>query len=787
MDAVVLAAGYVTRPQPHIRSTPKPLLPIAGRPVIDLLVSKLAASRHIGRIFVLTNNRYLSQFQDWERQFRARNPSLGPELEVTPDGTSSPAKRLGAVGDLDYLHRLMHFREPLLVVAGDNYFEFSIDDFIERFHENARDKSPAPSLIALANLAGTARTAGRFGVATLDTDGRLIDFREKPGETTSTLASTLCYILTPDALNRLGLYVGKHPNVHAAGRFISYLVVEQNDPVYGFTFTTPWFDVGDYDQYRTLSQMQLHRTFAADPDFSHSTEAVILFADIIGASTISEHTSQEDYDGFICEFQKIALEVVQQNLGRYQFTPEDKAFCEYSVRGDELVVILYTHDQARDLRAATSIAIGLKRQCFLSSFNRNRRGKSFYNVGIGIHVGSVVLKRHPSIRGSDRTFNAEGYSINLTKRIEGYSRNGRISKIIMSKRVRDIAPPSLKLSEPIDASLAGIYGSYALYELVAYGDIEDPESIPSVDPADVDYHVEALENGTYDLWLSLMLARYYYDEEEYATADKYYQETTEIYQSFAIGHMFLGRSRYRQYKLLEAKTALERACELDPLSSKAHHFRAVTLRRLDNYKDALENHERATKFAGADDSGSPFEFNAFAYTIAESFPAFKDKGYTLEKARVYLERAIRALGTRSEQLAYLLEHTRGLIELRAADFDKAIACFTDGIDCIMRDVEMRPRKREEKLLELHFHRGVAYAERSRTRRAGAVRDRELALEDLQASLQSKELDDRPAIAYYWFSPANTLITELEALARTPVRRRGARADGSAPKSAATVP
>ena len=49
MNALLLAAGYATRLYPLTRDTPKPLLPVAGRPIADYMVEQLAAIPEIER------------------------------------------------------------------------------------------------------------------------------------------------------------------------------------------------------------------------------------------------------------------------------------------------------------------------------------------------------------------------------------------------------------------------------------------------------------------------------------------------------------------------------------------------------------------------------------------------------------------------------------------------------------------------------------------------------------------------------------------------------------------
>jgi len=737
MKAVILAAGYAKRLPHHVRTTPKALLPIAGKPLVDLILEQILEVSEIAETFVVTNNLYFEAFKRWKENFR------NDKVNIVSDGTSAHHERLGALGDLHFVLQQCNISGDLLVVAGDNFFEFKLTKLVQRFR---RLGGP---IIALANVGDRERLAGRFGVATFDAQThRVTSFSEKPADPESGLASTLCYIFRSDELDELSVYMKENPQANETGSFLTHLI-DKGVPVYGYLFSERWADIGDYDDYRALNQTELRRRLEQDENFKQSIDAVILFGDIVASATISEYSSEEDYDDFISEFQTLALSVIHENLAKHDLNEEDQQFCEYSVRGDETVLLLYTKRPERDINMALDVAIELKRKVFLSRFNRSRQGRSFFDVGIGIHYGRVVLKRHPSADGAHRRFNAEGYSINLTKRIEAYSRKGTFSKIMLSKRFAELVTRPMILSKREDVTLTGIYGAFPIHELQVCGNSGEPEYFPQIAREDIDYYVAALENSGYDIWLSLMVARHYFDEEDSPTAEKYYLATTQTFPAFAVGHRYLGRNFYRQNKFREARQALERACELEPLSSKAHNFLAVTLRRLQEHSLALEHHENATKF----EPNSPYEYNAFAYTIAEArLHGGERERYDLRKAESYLARAESLFEDRRENYLYILEHTRGMIYMAEKTFPEAIKCFTKVVESIESQPEMMPMKREEKRLEALYHIGFAHY---------AVGNCSEALTNLLASLKSPEITAGERLPYYWFSEAREKLAELE--------------------------
>jgi glucose-1-phosphate thymidylyltransferase len=235
MHAVVLAAGYATRLRPLTDSVAKPLLPLAGRPMLDYLADKVDEVREVETLHVVTNSRFAPDFEAW-----ARGRSGGLPVRVHDDGTSSNRDRLGAIGDLHFvIQRAGLEGEDLLVVAGDNLFDFSLEDYV-RFW-----RSREGSAIGVHDV-GDLGLARQYGVVELDPGDRVVSLVEKPEQPASTLASIAAYLFTAEhaALVRAYLDEGNAPD--QPGRFVVWLYPRA--PVYGYRFAGTWLDIGNHSQ-----------------------------------------------------------------------------------------------------------------------------------------------------------------------------------------------------------------------------------------------------------------------------------------------------------------------------------------------------------------------------------------------------------------------------------------------------------------------------------------------------------------------------------------------------------
>ena len=120
MKALILAAGYATRLRPLTDTVPKQLLPVGGRPMVDWIVDKIREAG-IDDIHLVTNARFAALFDAWAKE---------AGVTVHDDGTTTNETRLGAIGDVRFVRDETGWDDDLLVIAGDNLFDYSLAHFI---------------------------------------------------------------------------------------------------------------------------------------------------------------------------------------------------------------------------------------------------------------------------------------------------------------------------------------------------------------------------------------------------------------------------------------------------------------------------------------------------------------------------------------------------------------------------------------------------------------------------------------------------------------------------------
>jgi glucose-1-phosphate thymidylyltransferase len=246
MKAIVLAAGYATRLYPLTLETPKPLLEVGGRSILERLLAQLAKVESIDDVYVVTNAKFAERFREFAEGFEGE-----PAVTVVDDGTRSEEDKLGAIGDLELVISREGIDDDLLVAAGDSIFtEADLAEFVRLGLE-----MQAP-VIGVYDV-GDPEAVKRYSAITTDDEGRIVAFVEKPAAPETTLVGIALYFYPRSVLPLIHDYVAEGNNPDQPGRLVQWLYPRL--PVYTWTVPGRWYDIGSSE---TLEQAD--REFA-DP------------------------------------------------------------------------------------------------------------------------------------------------------------------------------------------------------------------------------------------------------------------------------------------------------------------------------------------------------------------------------------------------------------------------------------------------------------------------------------------------------------------------------------------
>ena len=241
MKGLVLAAGYATRLYPLTKNQPKPLLEIAGKSILDYIVEKMEKVEAIDEIIIVTNDKFTSHFEEWVKQSDYEKP-----LTVINDGTTTNDNRLGAIGDIQFVIEQLNLEDDLMILAGDNLFDFELTDFAEYFYTVDTD------IITTYPEEDEAQLK-RAGVIEIDEDSKVLSFEEKPEQPKSNFCVPAFYLYRRETLSEFKNYLADGHNPDAPGHFVPYLLNKKN--VHAFQFEGQRYDIGTVESYEKVQQI----------------------------------------------------------------------------------------------------------------------------------------------------------------------------------------------------------------------------------------------------------------------------------------------------------------------------------------------------------------------------------------------------------------------------------------------------------------------------------------------------------------------------------------------------
>ena len=229
MKAIIMAGGFGTRLRPLTINLPKPMVPVANRPMMEHVVSLLA--RH-----GITDITSLLYYQaDKIRSYFGDGHAFGVRMDY-----AQPQEDFGTAGAVRFA--MDSVDEPVLVISGDLVTDFDLDEAIS-WH---RDKKSQATL-----LLTRVENPLAYGIVITDEEGHIIRFLEKPSwsEAFSDTINTGIYILEPEAVK---LIPPKASFDFSRNLFPLMLANEMG--LYGKIMDGYWKDVGNLGEYHHVHE-----------------------------------------------------------------------------------------------------------------------------------------------------------------------------------------------------------------------------------------------------------------------------------------------------------------------------------------------------------------------------------------------------------------------------------------------------------------------------------------------------------------------------------------------------
>ena len=238
MKCLILAAGYATRLYPLTENFPKPLLKVQGKTILDWLLGDISGAGVVDRYEVITNHKFAKHFEAWA----ASHPL---PITVLDDGTETNGTRLGAVRDIQFAIDELKLNEDLLVIAGDNLLNFSLQGFIRYAQEKK-------TTCIMRYWEPDVNKLHKTGVAKVDRSDRVVGMEEKPASPKSNWCIPPFYIYKAADVPLVKKGIESDCGVDAPGSFIAWLCTQTT--VHAYEMPGRRFDIGNLKSYNLVQE-----------------------------------------------------------------------------------------------------------------------------------------------------------------------------------------------------------------------------------------------------------------------------------------------------------------------------------------------------------------------------------------------------------------------------------------------------------------------------------------------------------------------------------------------------
>jgi mannose-1-phosphate guanylyltransferase len=238
MKAMILAAGKGTRVRPITHTTPKPMIPILQKPVMEFLLELL---RQHGFDEIMVNVSHLAEeIENYFRDGQRFGVQIAYSFEGRIEDGELIGEALGSAGGLKRIQDFQHFFDDTFVVlCGDALIDLDLTEAVRRHKQKG-------AMASLITRRVPREEVSSYGVVVTDAEGRVLSFQEKPevAEAASDMINTGIYIFEPQVLDFIP---SGEPFDIGADLFPRLVAAEA--PFYALPMEFEWVDIGKVPDY----------------------------------------------------------------------------------------------------------------------------------------------------------------------------------------------------------------------------------------------------------------------------------------------------------------------------------------------------------------------------------------------------------------------------------------------------------------------------------------------------------------------------------------------------------
>lgn len=225
MQAVIMAGGFGTRLRPLSVNIPKPMVPMANRPMLSHIIELLKEHGFTDLIMMLYYQpEVITDYFGDGSKFGVKIKYLRPESD------------LGTAGSVKFAEK--YINDTFLVISGDVLTDFDITKAVE-YHKTKK----AMATLVLTRVSNPLQ----YGVVITDKDQKIERFLEKPswGEVFSDTINTGIYVLDPKVFD-----IVPEGKSFDFSKDLYPIILKEDKGLYGYIAEGYWKDIGNLDEYR---------------------------------------------------------------------------------------------------------------------------------------------------------------------------------------------------------------------------------------------------------------------------------------------------------------------------------------------------------------------------------------------------------------------------------------------------------------------------------------------------------------------------------------------------------